>query len=166
MIVAIMSDSHDHLHHVRKALEIICKQKAEAIIHCGDFIAPFVLLELEKGGIPVHGVFGNNDGERYLLTKYSLTTLSHITLYDPVGKLDLEGYRIAFTHYQEIAEGFARNGQYDLVCYGHTHTADHRKIGETDFLNPGELMGKNGPPTFFIVDTVSRSFEKIELNDR
>ncbi|MFH1671929.1 MAG: metallophosphoesterase [Pseudomonadota bacterium] len=164
MIVAVMSDSHDHLDKLRRALEIIRKEKAEAIIHCGDFVAPFVLRELEKPGIPVHGVFGNNDGDRYLLTKLSLTELSNITLYDPVGQVDFGGYGIAFTHYQEVAEGIVLSGKYDLVCYGHTHTAVHRKIGDTDFLNPGEIMGKDGAPTFYMVDTVNRSFEKFELN--
>ena len=163
MRLAVMSDSHDHLDNIRKALEIIRGRKTELIIHCGDFVAPFVLKEFEKAGIPIHGVFGNNDGDRYLLTKMSLTTLSGITLYDPVGRLDLEGYRIAFTHYEEIAKGFALSGQYDLVCYGHTHTAVEKKIGNTHFLNPGEIMGKDGHPTFYIVDTETRTFEKMIL---
>lgn len=163
MILAVMSDSHDHLDNVRTALEIIKKEKAEAIIHCGDFVAPFVLRELDKEGVPVHGVFGNNDGDRYLLTKLSLTTLSNITLYDPIGKLDIDGYKIGFTHYEEIAEGLALSGRYDLVCFGHIHTVVHRKIKDTDFLNPGEIMGKDGTPTFYMVDTASQDFEKIEL---
>jgi len=89
MIFAVMSDSHDQIWNVRKALETIKKHEAEAIIHCGDFVAPFILKELNAAGLPVHGVFGNNDGNRFLLTKFSLTTLSHINLYDPVGELDL-----------------------------------------------------------------------------
>ena len=40
MIIAIMSDSHDNIWNLRKALEIIKKKNAQMIIHCGDFIAP------------------------------------------------------------------------------------------------------------------------------
>ncbi|MCJ7773383.1 MAG: metallophosphoesterase family protein, partial [Desulfobacterales bacterium] len=81
MIIAVMSDSHDNIWNLRKALDIIKQEAAVMIIHCGDFVAPFMLKELDLAGIPVHGVFGNNDGDQYLLTKLSLTDLSNVTLY-------------------------------------------------------------------------------------
>ena len=164
MIFAVMSDSHDQIWNVRKALETIKKHEAEAIIHCGDFVAPFILKELNAAGLPVHGVFGNNDGDRFLLTKFSLTTLSHINLYDPVGELDLGGLKVAFTHQQIIAEGLAATGKYGLVCFGHSHEASVEKVGETVLLNPGEIMGKEGPPTFYLVDTSGPAYEKVTLS--
>ena len=45
MIVAIMSDSHDNIWNLRKAVEIIKNSQAGLLIHCGDFIAPFMLKE-------------------------------------------------------------------------------------------------------------------------
>ena len=51
MIIAVMSDSHDNIWNLRKALTIIKKQKAKMIIHCGDFIAPFMLMELDQNRI-------------------------------------------------------------------------------------------------------------------
>lgn len=163
MLIAVMSDSHDHLHNLQMALGVILERNIEAVIHCGDFVAPFVLRELDQAGIPIHAAFGNNDGDRYLLTKLSLTELSHVTLYDPIGKINFLGYKIAFTHYEEIGKALACTGEYDLVCYGHTHRSDHKKISRTYLLNPGEIMGKNGASTFFIVDTSSAGFERIEL---
>ncbi len=53
MFVAVMSDSHDNIWNLRKALTIIKKKGAGMIIHCGDFIAPFMLKELDEAGIPV-----------------------------------------------------------------------------------------------------------------
>ena len=47
MIIAVMSDSHDHIWNIRKALKIIESKGGEAIIHCGDFVAPFMLKELQ-----------------------------------------------------------------------------------------------------------------------
>ena len=99
MIIAVMSDSHDNIWNLRNALDIVQKEKAEMIIHCGDFIAPFMLKELDQAGVPVHGVFGNNDGDRYLLTRFAFTVLKNITLYDPVGQLEIDGINIAFTHH-------------------------------------------------------------------
>ncbi|MCA9250334.1 MAG: metallophosphoesterase family protein, partial [Phycisphaerales bacterium] len=36
MIIGVMSDSHGRAHQVTKAIEIFDRQRAEAIIHCGD----------------------------------------------------------------------------------------------------------------------------------
>jgi len=133
------------------------------IIHCGDFIAPFMLAELDQGGIPVHGVFGNNDGDKYLLTKFSLTSLTNITLYDPVGLFEADGFKIGFTHHGIVGEGLAAGGNFNLVCFGHSHKYFFKKIGRTILLNPGEIMGKNGFPSFCLVDTNTAKIEKIEL---
>lgn len=163
MILAVMSDTHDHIWNVRKALRLIQERGVEAIIHCGDFIAPFVLKELDQARIPVHGVFGNNDGDQYLLTKLSLTELSNITLYGLVGDLEFGDFKVAFTHHRAVADGLAATGQFDLVCFGHSHEAFIEKAGKTDLLNPGEVMGKDGSPGFYLVDTSERKYELISL---
>lgn len=166
MILAVMSDTHDNIWNLRKALSLVKAHRAEAIVHCGDFIAPFMLKELDEVKIPVHGVFGNNDGDRFLLTKLSLTSLSHITLYDPVGELNLERFKIAFTHYQAVAEGLAATGRFDLVCFGHTHKASLDNVGGAVLLNPGEVMGKDGNPGFYLVDTTKHHYNRIRLPER
>jgi len=163
MILSVMSDTHDHIWNLRKALELIKERGAEAIIHCGDFVAPFMLKELEQAAIPVHGVFGNNDGDQYLLTKLSMTELSSITLYGLLGELELDGFRVAFTHYRPVADGLVATGRFDLVCFGHSHEAFLDKKGETVLLNPGEVMGKDGFPGFYFVDTLSRTYERVSL---
>ncbi len=164
MIVAVMSDSHDNIWNLRSALAVIGKEGAEMIIHCGDFVAPFMLKELEKAGIPVHGVFGNNDGEQYLLTKLSLTTLSNITLHGLVGQVDINGFNIGFTHQQIVAEGLAAGGNYQMVCFGHSHKYLLKEEGRTIMLNPGEIMGKDGLPGFCLIDTDTAKIKKVVLN--
>jgi len=163
MIIAVISDSHDNICNLRKALDIIKAEHAERIIHCGDFVAPFMLKELETAEIPVHGVFGNNDGDQHLLTKFSLTTLKNITLHGLIGKADMGGVKICFTHYEEIAGGLCRAGDFDLVCFGHSHTYTQKKVGETILLNPGEIMGKDGFPGFCLVNTNNLEIKRVEL---
>ncbi len=163
MILAVMSDTHDHIWNARKALEFVKERGAEAIIHCGDFIAPFMLKELDQAEIPVHGVFGNNDGDQYLLTKMSLTEFPNITLYGLMGELKFADFKVAFTHYRAVADGLAASGQFDLVCFGHSHEAFLGKTGKTEILNPGEVMGKDGSPGFYMVDTLAKEFEPISL---
>ena len=164
MILAVMSDTHDNIWNLRKALDLIKARAVEAIIHCGDFVAPFVLQELDQGGIPVHGVFGNNDGDQYLLTKFSLTVFSHITLYGLMGEVQLDNFSVAFTHYRAVAEGLAASGQFDLVCFGHSHEASVDKVGKTVLLNPGEVMGKEGSPGFYVVDTLTGGYEQVSIS--
>ena len=163
MKFAVMSDTHDHIWNARKALEFVRERGAEAIIHCGDFIAPFMLKELDQAEIPVHGVFGNNDGDQFLLTKMALTEFSNITLYGLMGELKFADFRVAFTHYRAVADGLAASGRFDLVCFGHSHEACLEKRGETDLLNPGEVMGKDGSHGFYMVDTLAKEYEPISL---
>lgn len=151
-----MSDSHDNIWNLQQALSMIRKEHAELIIHCGDFVAPFMLKELEQARIPVYGVLGNNDGSGFLLAKTAFSELSHITLFEIVGQVDAQGFSVCFTHQRVVAEALAATSRYDLVCYGHSHVYHLEKVGKTLLLNPGEIMGKEGCPGFCIVDTLTR----------
>jgi putative phosphoesterase len=163
MIVAVMSDTHDNIWNLRKALAVVQERNVEVIIHCGDFVAPFMLKELNQTQIPVHGVFGNNDGDQYLLTKMSLAESSNVHLYGLVGELTLDGFSIGFSHYRPVSDGLAASGRFDLVCFGHSHEAFLEQGQKTDLLNPGEVMGKDGSPGFYLVDTSTRQYEPISL---
>ncbi|MFW5904868.1 MAG: metallophosphoesterase [bacterium] len=153
MKIAVISDSHDHLENLRRVLARVRREGAEAVIHCGDYCAPFVLHELETLAVPVHGVFGNVDGDRHLMTRIALTELEHVELHGEMAELELGGWRIGANHYPQLAEGLAASGRFDLVAYGHTHEADKRKVGECWLLNPGEIMGRKGSVGFAMVDT-------------
>lgn len=164
MKIAVMSDSHDNIWNLRKALDIICSRNCGMIIHCGDFVAPFVFKEFIEAKIPLHAVFGNNDGDRYLLTKTAADSSGLITLYSLVGEHVADGCRIAFTHEWPVAEGLAAAGRYDLVCFGHSHQYDQDRINDAIVLNPGEIMGKDGDPGFCIVDTDGLGIERIDVH--
>jgi len=164
MIIAVMSDSHDNIWNLQKALKIIKNEGAGMIIHCGDFVAPFMAKELHEAGIPVHGVFGNNDGDQYLLTKLSLTTLTNITFHGLVGQVDIDDFNIAFTHERIVGEGLASGGNFKMACFGHSHEYFLKEIGSTILLNPGEIMGKDGRPGFCLLDTDTAEIKRVELS--
>lgn len=164
MKIAVLSDTHDNIWNVRKAMERIAAHEAGAIIHCGDIIAPFVFMEFRQGTIPVHCVFGNNDGDRYLLTKTAEAAAGLITLYGTIGEINIDGYAIAFTHEPQVGEGLAATGKYDLVCFGHTHVFRQEQAGNTVLLNPGDVMGKDGDAGFCIVDTGKPTITRLTLD--
>jgi len=163
MKIGIISDSHDHLENLRRVLDRLRQESVEAVLHCGDFCAPFVLHELDDLGVPVHGVFGNVDGDRHLMTRIALTELEHVQLHGEVAELELGGWRIGANHFPVLAEGLASTGRFDLVAFGHTHQADSRTIGTCRLLNPGEIMGRLGPPSLAVADTESGNVELITL---
>jgi len=163
MKFAVMSDSHDNIWNLRKALESISIERCDLIIHCGDFVAPFMFAELAMPGIPVHCVFGNNDGDRFLLTKTAAESNGIITLYGAIGELEIGGISLAFVHEEEIAQGLAATEKYDMVCFGHTHKHFRDKKGKTVLLNPGEIMGKDGNPGFCIVNLEKHVIQRVPI---
>jgi len=160
MKIAVMSDSHDNLWKLREALPRM--KEADVVIHCGDLCAPFMVRELGDGldGIPIHVVWGNNDGDTFLISNVA-QSYPNVTLHGQFAELDLEGFSVAVNHYPRIAHALARSNLYDLVCYGHDHVAYEEWVGDCLLLNPGELMGMKGVSTYSIVDSENREVEKV-----
>jgi putative phosphoesterase len=163
MKVAVLSDSHDHLWAVRGALRKAAEAGAEAVIHCGDLVAPFVISELKTFEGPVHIVFGNNDGDVFLLSR--LAAGSNVTLHGAVAMLKLGDRKLLATHDPQTAEAYAETGRYDAVFYGHLHLSGESTVGETLLLGAGELMGFKEKPSFAIYDTETNTAERVSLVD-
>lgn len=159
MLIAILSDSHDNIWNLARALEQVQAAGAEALIFCGDFCAPFTLTQIGQGFAgPVYAVLGNNDGDPRLLLQNALA-VGNVTLHGQFAELTLDGQRVAVNHYPEIARPLAHSMQYDLVCYGHNHLPKIEWIGDTLLVNPGEVMGRFGSPTWALYDTRTRQCE-------
>lgn len=162
MQVAIVSDTHDNIWNLQKALSRI--EIAEVLIHCGDLCSPFMIKHLAEGfpDRPIHIVWGNNDGDPRMICQVA-EDYPHVFLWGQFTELELDGKRIAVNHYPEIALPLSLSGRYDLVCYGHDHQAHESRKGSCTLLNPGELLGMKGRPSFAWYDTVTDtvSFEKV-----
>jgi hypothetical protein len=151
MKIAVLSDSHDNIWKLDQAVPHL--RQADAILHCGDLCSPFMIKRLAEGAQdrPVHVVWGNNDGDQFTISRVAVN-YKQVTLHGDLAELDLDGIKVAVNHYPEIARGLASSGEYDLVCYGHDHTQHQEQVADCLLLNPGELMGMNGPSTLAIVD--------------
>lgn len=162
MKIGIISDSHDNIWRLEEALPYL--KTTDLVLHCGDLISPFVVHQLAKGleNIPIHVVWGNNDGDKMTVAKIA-QTYTGFMIHGEFMDLDLNGFRVAMNHYPAIAKKLAQTNQYDLVCYGHDHTAHQEKVGEAILLNPGELMGMNGRSTLAFFDTDTRRVELVEV---
>ncbi|MCB0245304.1 MAG: YfcE family phosphodiesterase [Anaerolineae bacterium] len=163
MLIAVMSDVHDNVWNLADALEKIRAAGASALIFCGDFCAPFTLLQIGQGFAgAVHCVFGNNDGDPRLLMR-NAAAAGNVTIHGQYAELELGGRRIAVNHYPEIARRLVQSGQFDLVCYGHDHQALVELVGDSVLANPGEIMGRFGRPTFGLYDCDAHRFSHIDV---
>lgn len=164
MILAVCADIHDNIWALENALDPM--QQADAVIFCGDFCAPFTLVQLAGGFAgPIHVVWGNNDGDKWLLTK-NAAAHEQVTLHGEWAQLELGGRRLAVNHYPEIATQLAASGRFDWVFYGHDHKAHDQRLDGCRLFNPGELMGRFGRSTLALVDLAANEVETVEVQSR
>ncbi|HDZ35334.1 MAG TPA: metallophosphoesterase [Thermococcus sp.] len=160
MLIGIMSDTHDNLPAIAKAVELFNERNVELVIHAGDYVAPFVAGELKKLKAPLKGVFGNNDGERKGLHET-------IGIYDEILEIEADGMKIAVTHGtdERVVRALARSRLYDVVVVGHTHRYEIREEGRTILVNPGEVCGYvTGVKSVALLDTRRREVQIINLD--
>jgi uncharacterized protein len=159
MRIGVLSDSHDHLVNLRKAVEIFSKNGVEAIIHGGDFCSPFTLAEfkpLADRGLKMYAVFGNNDGDRVMLAKRGGDFCSFV---DGARVLTLADRKIVVIHYPDLADELYRGAAFDLVIYGHNHKPRVEGTAKK-LLNPGTCSGYLAEAaTVALVDTVTMEVE-------
>ena len=166
MKIAILSDIHDHIDNLKKALS---KLDAEAIIFCGDMVSPFTTKILATANLPTYSCLGNNDEDQIGLVKNGGAKFTWTHLSQEFGQVELDGKQLAFCHYPKLAQLLAKTDEYDAVFYGHTHEAKNEKIGNTLLLNPGSICGinfeKGGYDTasYALYDTSSNSAKIIEI---
>ncbi len=163
MKIAIVSDIHDNIWKLEDVTQKIAETGAEVLVFCGDFCAPFTLKQLaENFAGPVHVVWGNNDGDKWLLTVIA-NEAGNVTLYGELAEFEAGGRKIGANHYPGIGRRLAESGAYDLACYGHDHTPHIETVGDTVLVNPGEVMGRFGKSTFAIYDTEAGTAELVEV---
>ncbi len=161
MKIAVVSDSHDNIWNMKKAVWQANDAGADLMIHCGDLISPFMLEELDAFRGHIHLILGNNSGDQILLMKRLASRRKHITFHGWHGRIEAGGLNLGFVHAPEIACSMARSGEFDMVFFGHTHIWKMDKVDSTVLLNPGEIMGKKEPAGWALVDTADRSARHI-----
>ncbi len=154
MLIAILSDSHDNVEALARALDGVRASGVEAILHLGDIVSPFAARLLPSSGLPVLAVYGNNDGERN-----GLAALLDIA--SPPRPVLLGGKRFILHH--DPAFPHASPPACDYCLFGHTHAREDRQAGTVRVINPGEAGGwLTGTCSFALLDTASDRLEFVE----
>ena len=165
MLIGAISDTHDNLPLVEKAVKLLNDQQVGLVLHAGDYVAGFVIPKFKQLNCKLIGVFGNNDGDHELLKKRFSET-SNCTIHDRFAALTVDGYRIALLHGEEteLLNAIVDSGYFDAVIHGHSHNKSIERKGKTLAINPGELCGYlTGKPTIALLDTVKHEAKIVEL---
>jgi putative phosphoesterase len=153
MLIGIISDTHDDMSAIQKAVDIFTREGVSQVIHAGDLTSPFTFEIFNELKCTFTSIFGNNDGDRLLLKEKSGGTIQPqphlVTLY---------GRRIVVLHEPDLVNALSDSGHFDLVVYGHTHRSDIRRVKDTLIINPGKAARLHkGESTLALLD-----MEKME----
>lgn len=118
----------------------------EHVIHCGDWVEPFVV-DLFEAVAPVDGVAGNNDPPA-IVDRFGLTRI-----------VDVAGVRIGITHghvgptrvttLERARLAFATDPDIAAICFGHSHIASVIRAADGPLLvNPGSPTDKRRQPRY------------------
>lgn len=153
MLIALISDIHDHEMHLIEALREADKCGCRHLLCMGDLSGLNTLRLLRDiWPHPIDLVFGNNEDDRksHLSLASGMRDLHH---HGTEGDLSLGGRRIFITHHMEDAAHAVEKQLYDAVFFGHTHVQEQLMIRRTLVANPGEICGNRCPAGFAVYNT-------------
>lgn len=159
MHIGVMSDSHDNLPKIKKAVTFFNENNVELVIHAGDIVSPFAAKELLLLKAKSLIVYGNNDGERLGLSR-TLGDSIHLAPY----QIKVAEKKILICHEPYALQALIDSHAYDGIIYGHTHEIDIREENGVVIINPGECGGwLTTRSTIAVWNLVGNEVEIIEL---
>jgi len=171
MIVGIMSDTHDQLPNVDKAVKILVDSGAELVLHAGDYCSPFVISHFKPFKGKFIGVFGNNDGDHEFLKKRFIEF--GLDIRGIFAEIKIDNLRVALLHggepgsppgLSELLKSLIDAECYDVVVHGHVHEAKAYRKGKKLIINPGEVCGYlTEKPSIAIWDTRTMDVKIIPI---
>jgi len=165
MLIGLISDTHDNLPQIEKAITHLNTAGVQIVLHAGDYCSPFTITKFKALNCRLIGVFGNNDGDQELL-KNRFNETQNCKIQGRFTQITVEGYKIALLHGDEpeLLLALIYSQSFNAVIHGHTHNRNIEQRGSTLIINPGELCGYlTGKATLAILDTEKNKAHIIEL---
>ena len=136
-------------------------ERADLVIHAGDWVSPRLLDQLEDRATRLIGVYGNNDGEelRRRLPE--------------VARVELDGLEVAVVHETGPKTGreLRADRTYpdtDLLIFGHSHIPwDSTSAAGLRLLNPGSPTDRRRQPhcTFMTARVDDGQLNSVQLHN-
>jgi putative phosphoesterase len=134
-------------------------ERADVVVHAGDWVDVRLLDELEERAHQVVGVVGNNDGPRLRARL------------PEVARQTLAGVRVAVVHETGARQGRERRAlerfpDTDLLVFGHSHIPWDTSTGGLRLLNPGSPTDRRREPacTYLTLTVQGGQISDVELH--
>lgn len=163
-LIGIMSDTHDCLPLLDKAIRRLNEECVELVLHAGDYVAPFVVPHFKPLKADLIGVLGNNDGDRELLKRRFAELGTEIR--GIFAEVKVDGLKVALMHGEEdtLLRALIDAESHDAIVHGHTHDAKAYRKGKALVINPGEVCGYlTGRSTIATLDTKTLEAKIVTL---
>ena len=161
MLIGIFADSHDHLDHIQRAVEVFNSAGCELVVFAGDLVSSFAVPPLRQLRCRVIACFGDNEGNKPGVTA-GMRIIGTIGE-PPFGFKTPDGCRILVTHMDRSLRGV--EGDFDVAIFAHTHkpSVTRDECGRL-FINPGETSGWSyGKPTVALLETLTLEVRIVPL---
>ncbi len=159
MRIAVISDSHDNVENLKKAVVCANERNCEHLFHLGDIVSPLAAGVLKGFNGKINAVFGNCDGDKIGLMRV-ISDLGGDINTSPV-KINLEQKLFVLMHAPVLIDQLA--GSVDYILYGHLHKHEISEKNNTVIINPGETAGLSEEPGMVFLDLSTGDIETIKL---
>jgi putative phosphoesterase len=164
MKIGILSDTHNHMPNLERALSQFRARGITTLIHCGDMTSPNTAVLLKN--FHVIAVTGNMDMNTGQLER-TLKKLNPDNSLSSTFTGEIEGVSIAATHsHRGNVPELVANGRYTYIFHGHTHQRKHEQMGSSHIINPGALGGtRHETRSICVVNLATNNVEFIQIPD-
>lgn len=163
-MIGLVSDTHDNIHLIDKAVGLLNEEGVELVLHAGDYVSPFTVSHFRPLRARLVGVYGNNCAERDLLRRLFAEFGAEVRGF--FTEVIFNGLRIALVHGHEggLLRSLVGSCGFDVVVHGHTHEVRVERVGDTLVVNPGEVCGYlSGRPTVGLLDVERRDVRVVDV---
>ena len=158
MKIGLISDTHDNVDNILRAVKKFQHAGVEFVIHLGDIVAPATIKYFK--GINMKFITGNCDGDIEMIRE-KCDEMG----FEYLGKtadLKLDGKKICVMHPDPSKAAPELIGRFDYIFHGHTHVRRDEVVDGTHIVNPGAHYYKT-EGTVAILDIPSGEVEFVKL---
>jgi putative phosphoesterase len=161
-MIGIISDTHDNVGNILKAVKIFQEREVDFVIHLGDVVSPGSILFFK--GVKLKVIKGNCDGDIEGM-KLKLTEIGGQFLGDEAF-FEISGKKIAAIHGDNLdrLNRLINTREYSYVLHGHTHLKKDQMVGTARVINPGAHYW-GSEMTIALIDPLMDRFEFVRLPD-